>query len=132
LEEIERAVGTMDGSTDTVRAAAPYLIPAIQTAYANLQTAGSPLVDPVAHPSLGTAVTVLGEWLAYLGDLSQIYPGGHYGAAYSPSRGQPGMSIFFQWWYAAKEDLWGAGTSPGAAFVGPGHFANTAIRGNDH
>jgi hypothetical protein len=132
VEEIERDVGTMDGSTDTVRAAAPYLIPAIQTAYANLQAAGSPLVDPVAHPSLGTAVSVLGEWLAYLADLSQIYPGGHYAAAYNPSRGQPGMSIFFQWWYAAKKNLWGGGTSPGAAFVGTVNFADTAIDGNDY
>ena len=132
VEEIERDVGTMDGSTDTVRAAAPYLIPAIQTAYANLQTAGSPLADPLAHPSLGTAVTVLGEWLAYLGDLSQIYPGGHYAAGYSPSRGQPGMSIFFQWWYALKNNLWGGGDSPGAAFVGTVNFANTAIDGNNY
>src|SRR5207245_259208 len=83
-----------DGSRYAVRAAPTFLIPAIQSAYANLKSANSPLVDATTHPSLETAVTVLGEWLAYLGDPSQIYPGGgHYAAAYSPSRGQPGMSI---------------------------------------
>src|SRR5579871_4236296 len=132
VEEIERDVGTIDNSTDTVRAAAPFLIPYIEQAYANLQAAGSPLVDPTAHPTLGTAVTVLGEWLAYLSDLSQIYPDGHYGPAYSPSRGQPGMSIFFQWWYALKLNLWGGGASPKAAFVGAVNFADPTIDGNSY
>jgi acyl-homoserine lactone acylase PvdQ len=131
-QEIERDVGTMDGSTDTVRAAAPYLIPAIQSAYVNLQAASDPLVDPVAHPSLDETVTVLGEWLAYLNDLSQIYPGGHYAAGYNPSRGQPGMSIFFQWWYALKKNLWGGGMNPGEPFVGTVDFSRTAIDGNDY
>jgi hypothetical protein len=122
----------MDGSTDTVRAAAPYLIPAIQSAYVNLQAASDPLVDPLAHPSLDETVTVLGEWLAYLNDLSQIYPDGHYAAGYNPSRGQPGMSIFFQWWYALKKNLWGGGMNPGEPFVGTVDFSRTAIDGNDY
>ncbi len=132
VEAIERDVGTMDNSTDTVRAAAPFLIPYIQQAYANLQAAGSPLVDPTAHPTLGTAVAILGDWLAYLNDLAQIYPNGHYGPTYSPSRGQPGMSIFFQWWYALKLNLWGGGASPNAAFVGTVNFADTTIDGNSY
>jgi len=133
MEEIERDLDTMDGSTDTVRAAPTFLVPAIQSAYANLKTANSPLVDPTTHPSLETAVTVLGEWLAYLGDVSQIYPGGgHYAAAYSPSRGQPGMSIFYQWWYALKKNLWGGGMSPGEPFVGAVSFSDTSIDGNDY
>jgi penicillin G amidase len=133
VEEIERDVGTMDGSTDTVRAAPTFLIPAIQSAYANLQAANSPLADPTMHPTLDTAVTVLGEWLAYLGDLSRIYPGGgHYSATYSPSRGQPGMSIFYQWWYALKKNLWGGGMNPGETFVGTVDFSDTSIDGNDY
>jgi hypothetical protein len=132
VEAIERDVGTMDNSTDTVRAAAPFLIPYIQQAYANLQAARSPLVDPTTHPTLGTAVAILGDWLAYLNDLAQIYPNGHYGPTYSPSRGQPGMSIFFQWWYALKLNLWGGGASPNAAFVGTVNFADTTIDGNSY
>lgn len=133
MEEIERDVGTMDGSTDTVRAAPTFLIPAIQRAYANLQRTSSPLVDPTTHPSLHTAVTVLGEWLAHLTDVSHIYPGGgHYSATYSPSHGQPGMSIFYQWWYALKKNLWGGGMNPGEAFVGTVNFSNTSIDGNDY
>src|SRR5262245_23700131 len=108
IEEIERDVGTMDGSTDTVRAAAPFLIPLIEVAFENLEDTGHPLTDPATHPALGTAVTALSTWLAYLNDTAQIYPGaGHYSEDYSPSRGQPGMSIFYQWWYALKENLWG-------------------------
>ena len=104
-----------------------------RSAYANLQTANSPLVDATTHPSLEAAVTVLGEWLAYLGDPAQIYPGGgHYAAAYSPSRGQPGMSIFYQWWYALKKNLWGGGMSPGEPFVGTVNFSDTSIDGGDY
>jgi len=132
IEEIERDVGTMDGSTDTVRAAAPFLIPAIQSAYANLVATSDPLVDATMHPTLADAVTILGDWLAYLNDLTQIYPGGHYGATYNPSRGQPGMSIFFQWWYAVKKNLWGGGMNPGEPFVGTVNFSNTAIDGGDY
>jgi len=132
LEEVERDVGSMDNSTDTVRAAAPFLIPAIQSAYANLQAANDPLVDPGTYPTLGTAVTVLGDWLAYLNDVSQIYPDGHYSPTYEPSRGQAGMSILFQWWYAFKKNLWGGGMNPGEAFVGTVNFSDTAIDGNDY
>ncbi|HYR97079.1 MAG TPA: penicillin acylase family protein [Candidatus Binatus sp.] len=132
VQEIQRDVGTMDGSTDTVRAAAPFLVPAIEAAYATLQAANDPIVDATAHPSLGTAVTVLGDWLAYLQDLSRIYPDGHYGPAYSPSRGQPGMSLFFQWWYALKKNLWGGGMNSGEPFVGTVDFSNTSIDGNDY
>jgi acyl-homoserine lactone acylase PvdQ len=132
VEAIERDVGSMDGSTDTVRAAATFLIPAIQTAYANLQAANDPLADATAHPTLGSSVAILGDWLAYLQDLSQIYPDGHYGASYSPSHGQAGMSIFYQWWYALKKNLWGGGMDPGEPFVGTVNFSNTAIDGNDY
>jgi hypothetical protein len=133
VEEVERDVGTMDGSTDTVRAAAPFLIPFIRQAYANLRAANHSLADPVAHPTLAAAVTVLGEWRDYLNDVSAIYPGGgHYNAAYSPSRGQPGMSIFFQWWYALKKNLWGGGMSPGEPFVGTVDFSDRGIDGNDY
>jgi acyl-homoserine lactone acylase PvdQ len=133
-QEIERDVGSMDGSTDTVRAAAPALVPAIRTAYDALVAAGSPLVDATAHPTLGTAVTILDEWLAYLNDPALIYPDGHYSPTYSPSRGQPGMSIFFQWWYALKQNLWGGGTggSPAGAFVGTVDFSDRTIDGNDY
>src|SRR5262249_6482335 len=125
LEEVERDVGTMDGSTDTVRAAAPVLVPVILNAVANLRAAGSPLVDAGTHPTLATAVTVLDEWFAYLTDVTQIYAdGGHYSASYSPSRGQAGMSIFYQWWYALKKNLWGGGMNPGEAFVGTVSFAD--------
>ena len=133
-QAIERDVGSMDGSTDTVRAAAPALIPAIRRSYDALVAAGSPVVDPATHPTLETAVTVLDEWLAYLNDTSLIYPDGHYDPAYSPSRGQPGMSIFFQWWYAVKQDLWGGGGggSAGGAFVGTVDFSDRTIDGNDY
>jgi len=132
VEEIERDVGTMDGSTDTIRAAAPALIPFIQTAYANLQAANDPLVDPATHPTLAQAVQILGDWNAYLADTSQIFVNGHYNPAYEPSRGQPGMSIFFQWWYALKQNLWGGGSSAAGAFVGTVDFSDTSIDGNDY
>src|SRR5207244_1874647 len=129
----DRARRRHDGRQHRHRAPPTFLIPAIQSAYANLQTANSPLVDATTHPSLEAAVTVLGEWLAYLGDPSQIYPGvGHYAAAYSPSRGQPGMSIFYQWWYALKKNLWGGGMSPGEPFVGTVNFSDTSIDGGDY
>jgi penicillin amidase len=131
VEEIERDVGTMDGSTDTIRAAAPALIPFLQQAYANLQGAGDPLVDPATHPTLAQAMKIVGDWNAYLADTSQIFAGGHYNPAYNPSRGQPGMSIFFQWWYALKQNLWGGGM-PGAQYVGTVDFSDTAIDGNDY
>jgi len=131
VEEIERDVGTMDGSTDTIRAAAPALVPFIQQAYANLQTAHDPLVDPATHPSLAQVMQILGDWNAYLADTSQIFANGHYNPAYNPSRGQPGMSIFFQWWYALKQNMWGGGM-PGAAYVGTLDFTDGAIDGNDY
>jgi penicillin G amidase len=131
VQAIERDVGTMDGSTDTVRAAAPALIPFIQSAYANLQAAGDPLVDGSTHPTLAQVVQILADWNAYLADTTKIFPSGHYDAGYSPSRGQPGMSIFFQWWYALKKNLWGGGM-PGAAFTGTVDFSDTAIDGTDY
>ncbi|HZP40759.1 MAG TPA: penicillin acylase family protein [Candidatus Binatia bacterium] len=128
MEEIERDVGTIDDSTDTVRPAAPFLIPRIEAAYAHLQAAGSPLVDPTAHPTLATAVAVLHDWNALLADVDQIYPGGgHYSPAYGPSHGQPGMSIFFQWWYMLKRNLWGGGVHPGEAFVGTVNFVEPGL-----
>jgi penicillin amidase len=134
LEEVQRDVGSMDGSTDTVRAAAPYLIPVIRRAYDALVAARDPLVDPASHPTLATALDVLDAWNAYLADVSRIYPSGHYDPAYSPSRGQPGMSIFFQWWYALKRNLWGGGSggSPAGAFVGAVNFSERGIDGNDY
>jgi penicillin amidase len=134
VQAIEHDVGSMDGSTDTVRAAAPFLIPVIRQAYDALVAANSPLVDPATHPALATAIDVLDEWNAYLADTTKIYPDGHYDPAYSPSRGQPGMSIFFQWWYALKHDLWGggAGGSPAGAFVGTVNFGDHSIDGNDY
>src|SRR5262249_57686841 len=131
VAEIERAVGTMDGSRDTIRAAAPALVPFIQQAYATLQAAHDPLVDPATHPSLAQVMQILGDWNTYLADTSQIFANGHYNPAYSPSRGQPGMSIFFQWWYALKQNLWGGGM-PGAAVVGTVDFTDGAIDGNDY
>src|SRR5262249_9967208 len=96
--------------------------------------AHDPLVDVTSHPTLATAVDVLEEWNAYLADVARIYPNGQYDPAYSPSRGQPGMSIFFQWWYALKRNLWGggAGGSPAGAFVGAVNFADRSIDGNDY
>src|SRR5262249_38886191 len=134
VQAIQHDVGSMDGSTDTVRAAAPFLIPAIRRAYDALVAAGSPEVDPATHPTLATAVTILDEWNASLADLSKIYPDGHYDPAYSPSRGQPGMSIFFQWWYAMKGNVWGGGTAGSAngAFVGTVDFSDQSIDGNDY
>ena len=135
MQEIEHDVGSMDGSTDTVRAAAPFLVPIIRQAYDALVAANSPLVDPATHPTLATAIDVLDEWNAYLADLSQIYAGRSLRRRrYSPSRGQPGMSIFFQWWYALKRDLWGggAGGSPAGAFVGTVNFGDHDIDGNDY
>jgi Penicillin amidase len=134
VQAIEYDVGSMDGSTDTVRAAAPFLIPIIRQAYDALVAANSPVVDPATHPTLATAVDVLDAWNAYLADTTKIYPDGHYDPAYSPSRGQPGMSIFFQWWYALKRDLWGggAGGSPAGAFVGTVNFGDHSIDGNDY
>src|SRR5262249_47759145 len=132
VEEIERDVGTMDGSTDTVRAAAPFLIPVIQQAYDALVAAHHPLVDAGAHPTLGAAVGVLTSWNAYPADVRQIWPAGHYGPTYNPSRGQPGMSLLYQWWYAFKKNLWGGGTSPGGAFVGTVDFSDGSIDGNDY
>ena len=135
-ERIEYDVGTDDNSTDTVRPAAPYLIPYIRQAYDDLQQAGSPLVDPAAHPTLASALQILETWNAYLGDLGQIYPATesfHYGQSYSPSLGQSGMSIFFQWWYALKSNLFGGGaiqTASGAAsepFVGAVNFADGSL-----
>jgi len=131
VDEIERDVGTMDGSTDTIRAAAPALVPFIQQAYASLQAAHDPLVDPATHPSLAQVMQILGDWNTYLADTSQIFSNGHYNPAYNPSRGQPGMSIFFHWWYALKQNLWGGGTS-GAAYVGTVDFADGAIDGNNY
>src|SRR5262249_47595174 len=64
-------------------------------------------------------------------DTSAIFANGHYAADYSPSRGQPGMSIFFQWWYALKRNLWGGGM-PGAQYVGTVDFTDTSIDGNDY
>src|SRR5262249_23733766 len=121
-------------STDTVRAAAPFLIPIIRQAYDALVAANSPVVDPATHPTLATAIDVLDEWNAYLADTTKIFPDGHYDPAYSPSRRQPGMSIFFQWWYALKRDLWGggAGGSPAGAFVGTVNFGDHGIDGNDY
>jgi len=77
---------------------------------------------------------VLDEWNAYLADVSQIYSGGHHDPAYSPSRGQAGMSIFFQWWYAVKGNLWGGGraSSAAGAFVGTVDFADRGIDGRDY
>ena len=75
VQAIEYDVGSMDGSTDTVRAAAPFLVPIIRQAYDALVAANSPLVDPATHPTLATAIDVLDEWNAYLADLSKIYPG---------------------------------------------------------
>jgi penicillin amidase len=134
VQAIEYDVGSMDGSTDTVRAAAPFLIPIIRQAYDALVAANSPVVDPATHPTLATAVDVLDAWNAYLADTTKIDPDGHYDPAYSPSRGQPGMSIFFQWWYALKRDLWsgGAGGSPAGAFVGTVNFGDHSIDGNDY
>ncbi len=128
---IERDVGTMDGSTDTIRAAAPTLVPFIQQAYAALQSANDPLVDPGTHPTLGQVVQILVDWNAYLADTSQIFANGHYSPTYNPSRDQAGMSIFFQWWYALKQNLWGGGM-PGAPYVGTVDFTDTAIDGNDY
>ncbi len=134
VQAIQRDVGSMDGSTDTVRAAAPYLIPVIRRAYDALVAAGSPLVDPATHPTLATAVDTLDEWNAFLADPSKILAGGHFDPAYSPSRGQAGMSIFFQWWYALKRDLWGggAGGSAAGAFVGGVNFSDRGIDGRDY
>ena len=131
VEEIERDVGTMDGSTDTIRAAAPTLVPFIQQAYANLQAASDPLVGPSTHPSLAQVMQILGDWNAYLADTSQIFANGHYNPAYNPSRGQPGMSIFFQWWYALKQNLWGGGM-PGAVYIGTVDLTDGSIDGNDY
>src|SRR5262249_5963178 len=49
VQAIEHDVGSMDGSTDTVRAAAPFLIPIIRQAYDALVAANSPVVDPATH-----------------------------------------------------------------------------------
>jgi hypothetical protein len=131
VEAIERDVGTMDGSTDTIRAAAPALVPFIVQAYENLQAANDPLVDPTTHPTLAQAIGILSQWNAYLADTSKILAFGHFATDYSPSHGQPGMSIFFQWWYALKQNLWGGGM-PGATHVGTVDFTDTAIDGNDY
>ena len=50
VQAIEYDVGSMDSSTDTVRAAAPFLVPIIRQAYDALVAANSPLVDPATHP----------------------------------------------------------------------------------
>ena len=75
VQAIEYDVGSMDGSTDTVRAAAPFLVPIIRQAYDALVAANSPLVEPATHPTLATAIDVLDEWNAYLADLSKILSG---------------------------------------------------------
>src|SRR5262249_59678556 len=67
-----------------------------------------------------------------LATLSQTWPDGRYAAGYNPSGGQPGMSIFLQWWYAVKKSLWGGGMTPGEAYVGRVNFSDTAIDGNDY
>src|SRR5262249_25045178 len=72
------------------------------------------------------------DWNTYLADTTKIFVGGHYDPNYSPSRGQPGMSIFFQWWYALKQNLWGGGDSASDAFVGTGDFTDTTSDGNDY
>ncbi|HXJ35523.1 MAG TPA: penicillin acylase family protein [Candidatus Eisenbacteria bacterium] len=130
-EEIERDVGTMDGSTDTIRAAVPALFPFIQQAYMSLLASSDPLVDPTTHPTLQQVMQILFDWNRYLTDTSQIFVGGHYAPGYNPSRGQPGMSIFFQWWYAMKKNLWGGGR-PGATYVGTVDFSDSGIDGNDY
>jgi hypothetical protein len=42
------------------------------------------------------------------------------------------MSIFFQWWYALKQNLWGGGSSAAGAFVGTVDFSDTSVDGNDY
>jgi penicillin amidase len=131
MEEIERDVGTMDGSTDTIRAAAPALVPFLQQAYAALQASSDPLVDATTHPTLAQALQIVVDWNAMLADTSAIFPDGHYAPGYNPSRGQAGMSIFFQWWYALKRNLWGGGM-PAAPYVGTVNFADTSVDGSNY
>src|SRR5262249_40079935 len=74
-------------------------------------------------------------WNAYLDDTTATYPPdgtGHYASDYSPSLGQPGMSIFFQWWYAFKANLFGGGVRSDEPFVGRVNFADTSIDGNSY
>src|SRR5436190_7655363 len=42
------------------------------------------------------------------------------------------MSIFYQWMYALKKNLWGGGMSPGEPFVCTVNFSDTSIDGGDY
>ncbi len=132
---ISKDIGTIDDSEDTVRPSAPYLVPFIDEAYANLLMQASPLSDPHTHPLLADALFVLNQWNNLLVDTAQIYPPdgtGHYNPAYSPSLDQAGMSILFQWWYAFKKNLFGGGVAAGDQFVGTVNFSDTSIDGSDY
>jgi hypothetical protein len=102
----------------------------VRPAYDGLKSRGSDLVDPATHPSLEKAVDILDAWYALLQDVGRIYPvveGRHYGRSYSPSLGQPGMSIFFQWWYAFKRNLFGGGVHADERYVGAVNFADGSL-----
>jgi len=132
---IGKDIGTIDNSEDTVRPIADRFIPVITEAYTNLLAQASPLTDPSMHPLLADAVFTLNEWNNLLNDTTKIFPpdgAGHYDATYSPSIGQPGLSILFQWWYAFKQNLFGGGMHPNEAFVGTINFSDHSIDGNDY
>jgi penicillin amidase len=131
---IEFDAGTADNSEDTVRPAAPFLIPYLRKAYDALRARGSDLVDPATHPTLEPTLEVLEAWNASLADVRRIYPPGegfHYGRSYSPSIGQSGLSIFYQWWYAVKSNLFAGGARAGEPFLGAVNFSDASLGAGD-
>jgi penicillin G amidase len=108
---VEQDVGTIDGD-DTMRPAAPYFIPFLEQAYANLLAARDPLVDATTHPDLAPAVAALGGWDEHT------------------SLGSPAMSIFVESMEALWRNLFGGGLSPGEQYVGAVDFNDAAVTGD--
>ena len=111
---IAKDIGTIDNSTDTVAPAGPLSIPLIRAAYTHSSQARAPAHRPDSASHLARRAQYAGH-VERLPDrpLEDLSPDGHYEPDYSPFLGQPGMSIFFQWWYAFKTTSWAAASRPG-------------------
>jgi hypothetical protein len=131
VEEIERDVGTMDGSTDTIARAAPALIPFIQTAYANLQAASDPLVDPAHASDAGAGRADPRRLERVPADTSQIFVNGHYNPPTSRRAGSPACRSSSSGGTPQAEPV-GRRQLGRRRFVGTVDFSDASIDGNDY
>ncbi len=109
---VERDIGTIDGD-ETYRPTAPYFLPHLFKAYADLVKAHDPLVNAGTHPALAGALSALKGWNRH------------------SSLGVPAMSIYVEWVGALQRNLFGGGVNPGETFTGAVNLSDSSVGDGD-